>query len=165
MKFYDTTSATNNVLSYNIIKMLGLEALPQAEQDELLTKIQKLVIEYFLQEKVGENLSKEEIAQLMEKFPPESEENVQGFLTAVAEMIPNVAQMYMDAAVEVKARLIEDQYVAKKGQYAQLLTETNDRRKKDLIAQELAKCDANLSAIAQNKWELVESMDKLKAAD
>lgn len=160
MKFYDTTSATNNVLSYNIIKMLGLEALPQAEQDELLTKIQKLVIEYFLQEKVGENLSKEEIAQLMEKFPPDSEENVQGFLTEVAEKIPNVAQLYMDAAVEVKARLIEDQYVAKKEQYAQLLTESKDMDKKKLITDELAKCEANLTAIRDNKWELVEGISQ-----
>lgn len=165
MKLNDTTSGTKNVLSFNLIKMLGLEALPESEQNEVLEKVQKLVLDYFLQEKVGEKLTKAEIEELMSKYPPESEENVQGFLAEVAEKIPNVAQLYMDAAVEVKARLIEDQYLAKKEQYTQLLTEIKDGEKKKIVVDELARCQANLDAIHDNKWELVEAINSLPVLD
>jgi hypothetical protein len=156
MQFYKTTGKSHSVLPFNLFEMLGLENLNEDEKEKFQKRVTKLTIQYFLQEKVGSRMTDEEKEKLAErelKSIKDSEE----MLEEVGDAVPNAAELFTEAIVETKIRLVKDHYTKKKNGYRRLLKKSEDPKEKDLIEKKLEECEANLEFIAQERWEMVAS--------
>ncbi|MEA3356834.1 MAG: hypothetical protein U9Q67_00115 [Patescibacteria group bacterium] len=132
-----------------------MSKLSQEEKDAYMAKVQKLMIEYFLREKVETHLTKKQLKQLVDKYPPDKGQNVDAFMQAVGELLPKAPEMFTEAMIEVKARLVVDQYKKKKKGYEELLKDATSEESKAIIKRKIAECEVNLKFIKDEKWEFV----------
>lgn len=156
MSIFDITSDTNAILAFDIFKMLGLESLQQEKKDEYLRRFTKLILEYYLEEKVGDNLTRAQIETLMQKYPPTSELNVEAFLQEMSEMLPNASDLFTEALIEMKAKIVHTHYETKREIYTEMLIDEIDPSKKTLLKKMIAEVERVLKFIANNDWEMVE---------
>lgn len=155
MQFYKTDASTKAILAFNLFDMLGMTALDDADKDAFQERVQRLIVEYFLQEKLGESLTKAQLRELMRKFPPDNQKNVDAFMEEVGEILPDASSKFVDAIVEIKARIVRDHYETKKEAFEQLLKEMKDPKEQEVLKEKLAQCEVYLTYIDNNEWEFL----------
>jgi len=72
---------------FDLFKLLGLEKASKERKEKYQKEYVTLVIQYFLADKVGDSITRAQMEELMEKYPPESEENVNQLLQHIGERI------------------------------------------------------------------------------
>jgi len=93
--------SNNDLLNENIIGLLGLESLPDAEKAAMVEKMTTL-IQKRLMLRVMEALSEEDA-----KVMAEMEKNPQEILAFVAEKVPNFEDMVKEETVRLKEEMLK----------------------------------------------------------
>ncbi|MBN2100304.1 hypothetical protein JW710_00200 [Candidatus Dojkabacteria bacterium] len=148
-------SDDSSILAYDLFKLLGMSAVDQKEKDEYMELLEKLVLEYYLQEKVGRSLKPKQLEDLMEKYPPTNTKNVEALLEEIGEALPNAEDLFVDANREVKARVVKEQYEAKRLKYMRLMKEARNVDQMKDYQSRISNCTKTLQNIDEEKWNLV----------
>jgi len=90
-----------DLLNANIIELLGLGALPEAEKKAMLDKMSELLMGRVML-RVMENLSDEQLAQM-----PKESNNPESLLTFVANNVPNFQSLLAEEAVKLKEQVLK----------------------------------------------------------
>lgn len=92
---------TNDLLNENIIGLLGLESLPDAEKAAMLEKMTTLV-QKRLMLRVMDSLKEEDAKQMAEM-----EKNPQEILAFIAEKVPNFENIVKEEVVRLKEEMLK----------------------------------------------------------
>lgn len=106
-------------------------------------------------DKVQNILTSEQLNELMQKYPPSSEENVQALMDEVNKLVPGVEDRYLEALLEVKAHLATEHVITKMKGYKTLMEEEAHPGKKEEYKKLFDDMSAKLQAIHDGKWELL----------
>jgi translation elongation factor EF-G len=153
MKLHTQTS--NSILTQDLFELLGLTKLPEQEKDKFLDTINSLSLQYFFQEKIGDKLNEQQQEEVMTKYSGSDDKTIQAMLEYIVELIPEAAELYLDAVKETKARFIKDEFEDQKTKLQQKLDEEQDEIKRSAIAKMITNLDKKLAFIKANKWELI----------
>lgn len=156
MQIYKTTDNSKSILPFDLFEMLGLEDMTKKEKKEFEKQVTKLMLQYFLQEKIGERLTeaeKEEIANIGVERLSDAEKIIE----VVGDKVNEAPQLLTEAMIEVKVRVVRDHYQNKKRTYEKKLEVTKDIQEIDAIQKKIIECNSNLQFIKEEKWELVAS--------
>jgi len=93
--------ATMDLLNENIIGLLGLESLPDAEKAAMIEKMTTL-IQKRLMLRVMDALSEEDAKQMAEM-----EKNPQEILAFIAEKVPNFEAIVKEEVVKLKEEMLK----------------------------------------------------------
>lgn len=93
----------NNQQTFNLIKELGLEKLPEKEQKELLEKMGKVVYEKILI-KVIEKLTDDEASKLTELL---EEKKIEEFGKYLDEKVPDSGSIIKEEVEKFREKMIE----------------------------------------------------------
>jgi len=93
--------ANADLLSENIISLLGLESLPEAEKQAMLEKMTTL-IQKRLMLRVMDALSEEDAKKMAEM-----EKNPQEILAFIAEKMPNFEDVVKEEVVKLKEEMLK----------------------------------------------------------
>lgn len=93
--------ATNDLLNENIIGLLGLESLPDAEKQAMMEKMTTL-IQKRLMLRVMDALSEQDAQKMAEM-----EKNPQEILAFIAEKVPNFEDIVKEEVVRLKAEMLK----------------------------------------------------------
>ncbi len=161
MNLFNKTDATTSILAYDIFLLLGISNISDEQKEKYLSTLEKVILQYFLQEKIGDALSKEQLEELMRKYPPEDEKNVEAMMEAIGAMLPDASDLMVDAMIEVKARAIRDQYETSIKMYEKLLSEAKSQNIRDELQNKIEESKKRLELANGNKWsELATAAEK-----
>lgn len=160
MSIFDVTAKTDAILAFDIFKMLGLESLSDKEKDEYLRRFTQLILEYYFQEKIGDNLTDKQAESLMKKYPATSELNVEAFLEEVGVILPSASDLFMEALTEMKAKIVMSHYTNKQKRYEEMLTKEDDPNRQDALNTMLEEVNTNLRYMEEDKWEVIEWLNQ-----
>jgi hypothetical protein len=90
-----------DLLNANIIELLGLNALPEAEKKAMLDKMSELLMGRVML-RVMESMTDEQLAQM-----PKEGSNPEELLTFVAENVPNFQSIMEEEAVKLKEQVVK----------------------------------------------------------
>lgn len=152
MNLFKKTGATTSILAYDLFLLLGIKNMTDEQKEKYLGSVEKLILEYFLQEKVGRTLKPEQLQELMNKYPPTDEKNVEAMIQAIGEMLPNASDLFVDASLEVKARLVRDQYATIIKTYEKMLAESTSANIRNELTKKISASKKLLSLANEQRW-------------
>lgn len=151
MKFYTVTKKTHVIASINIDVLLGLENLQQDQKDKLTNDLVNNSIRYFLQEKIGSVLTDERKEEIVSKYTGNID--IDKLLQELGDEIPNAAELFTEASLEIKANTVSEYYTKLKAKLeANYMGEQTDEGRTE-ITRKLKLCNKNLEYIQNDAWD------------
>jgi hypothetical protein len=151
MKMFDAKKSDIRILSMDIFQMLGLAGWSEEEKNNYLDRFTRIVFEYYIAVKLLTFIEEEDREKLLEQFANDPID-VEAFFKEIKDLVPGASDLFSEALIETKARVVKDHYVNIQNDLSEKLSLTSDEEEKKEIQKKLQKCIDNVNYVVSGDF-------------